>query len=80
MYKNAKLYIVIKLIWGFLTTSHSSDARIGINNNICTCSAMLKKMLGIVFNVDVCTLHWISYKNDFLNLCPYLTLSVSYGP
>ena len=73
MYKNSKLCIVMKMVWGFLkkwTTSYSSDFIIEINKIKFVDAGMLKKMLEIVFSINICTLHRISSNVD-LNICAH---------
>ena len=38
---------------------------------------MFKKMLGIVFSIDICTLHRMSFKNVDLNICAHTSHSVT---
>ena len=71
--ENAKMCIAMKMVRVFVKkykTSHSSEFRIEINNNICRCRNA-DKFDGNSFSINICTIHRISSKNVYHNICAH---------
>ena len=77
MCENAKLCIVLKMVLVFVKKLKTSHSFMIEKNYIIKFvdAVMLKKKLGIVFPIDICTRHRMSYKNVDLNICAH-----TYGP
>ena len=73
MYENATLCNVILLKRVFVNNFYF---RKEMNNNIC-CNSCAKKILGLVFYIDICTHHRMSSQNVDLNICAHTWYSLS---